>query len=388
MTFSMPNGGTQDLWLTGIGGGTGDVTVFGQHVCPYDVDAHFYAFNHFTVIDIAGLTADKTTACENEVVTFTATTTPPGYCWRVVWDAGTGQVGYTSPDCCDKKISWGDCGTKTVKARICCHELSTSITVDCQSVVGPDDLWYFGLDPAGANYSPPNDAVQSAFTFARASTGSFDWTCSNDVCIVNGSACGQALSGVDLPIVIVRTRSGSAFLGAWVRCKWTSTSGSGATADCRRIFTVRKPSRLERSGYQSAPFVYGNARGFESYIHYRIRDQFDAVLPYPVPWNEQFTTAPVSDWPNEDWPWGPQMGWTVNPNDAFDTIRRSEEPPILDLHPDPLFPGQGGGPIDHRQGLWRVGSAVIGQGLPVLCCGNSPILTWQIYQDHGDHLCP
>lgn len=311
-----------------------------------------------------------------------------GHCVMITWTNEAGTVVYTSPDNCTKTITWADCSSgRLVKAKMCCKVLTVKVKIDCQAVAGPEDMWWFGVDPAGNNFAPPNYAVESTFGFTRESVGTFQWSCSGEACIVSGATCTQSVSGTNLAAVSVRTRGPSAgLLSAWVRCKWTHPSGS-PTVTCNHYFTVLKPAKLNRLGRQDAqcPLPPAQPIGFTSEIHYEILDQFGAVLPREVPWNEQFTTAEQSDWLNETWPWGPECGWPVNPANAYDTIQRVKLP---SMWPDPEPPWGSGGAIDHRQGLWRVGTTQIGQGLAVESCPNSPILTWQIYRNHGDHTCP
>src|SRR5690606_12035768 len=150
------------------------------------------------------------------------------------------------------------------------------------------------------------------------------------------------------------------------------------TLTCTKNFNVFAPVALERFGApDDTAYPPGTEIGYESKIHYKIKEHFGTILPRDVPWNEKFNGIPVSDWVGEDWGWGAQNGWVVNPNDAFDTIRRSAPPGVLT--PDPRAPYNGAGKIDHVPGTWRVGSADIGEGLHV------KNVVWQIYQDHGNH---
>jgi hypothetical protein len=177
-------------------------------------------------------------------------------------------------------------------------------------------------------------------------------------------------------------------------CVEASTDVSGPSNPF--CLTVRAPTLQYRRTNDRPATSFGQPVGYESQVHYRIRDQFNTILPTPIPWNEQFTSGVVRDYvcnagvptPCPNWNRGAEVGGTVDPNDAVDHVSIWATGFNV-LRPNPKFPSAGSDAltcdsagqkmIDHWTGEWRIGSADAGVGLL------AETLIWQRYTDHARH---
>ena len=114
-----------------------------------------------------------------------------------------------------------------------------------------------------------------------------------------------------------------------------------------------------------------------SFIHYRIEDQFNTVLPRDVEINEKWTGGVVADAPGMNWRRGDAGPAKVNPADWKDVVG-GEASTFTPMPQNPQTP-LGNTAVTHWNGEWRVGSKDIGKGLRV------QTNTWQKYQDHARH---
>jgi hypothetical protein len=88
-------------------------------------------------------------------------------------------------------------------------------------------------------------------------------------------------------------------------------------------FTInmRRPYKLTPHGtIDNADATYGYA----SHMHYQILDQTGAVMPFPLPLNEHFTSGLVNDYPGTNWRFPHNCGPThvcgnnYSPSDWYD----------------------------------------------------------------------
>jgi hypothetical protein len=112
-----------------------------------------------------------------------------------------------------------------------------------------------------------------------------------------------------------------------------------------------------------------------------LAEKLGGGLPSDLEWNEKFSNVIINDFSGKvGWTRSAQNGWVIHPADAYDNIARSVLP-VTGWTPNPQPPQQprGGVKVDHWTGTWRVGSVQIGKGLSL------KDVTWQAYQDHGNH---
>jgi hypothetical protein len=134
--------------------------------------------------------------------------------------------------------------------------------------------------------------------------------------------------------------------------------------------------------------------GYDSLIHYQIRDQTGLVLPYVVPLNEHFTSVLFCDYMPHgvcatNWRRGKNCGPTSFCGDQFDPSNWPDEIQgealTSNYQPPPMPPGPIPIPlnlpikIDHWSGTWSVGSGEPGMGVIV------QLNDWQKWQNHGRH---
>ena len=156
--------------------------------------------------------------------------------------------------------------------------------------------------------------------------------------------------------------------------------------------TVRKPYELfpkSVAGHASDATNVVDLRdatfGYESDIHYEIRDQNGDVLPFPVPLNEHFTSGLINDYPGTNWRFPDNCGPThfcsgnYPPTNWYDQVQG--EAVGHGFVPPPMVPGTplGNVKVDHWNGTWGIGDGTPGKGVTV------QTNTWQKWQDHARH---
>ena len=238
------------------------------------------------------------------------------------------------------------------------------------------DLWWFNGE------SPANYHVTITVTAQGATTGTFKWQViagGDKVNLNNGGDDSDTIIATDDNTVVVKSTAPSTSLNdVTIRFTYNNVFVQDLS------LTVRAPDNLEHLNDDDDDW----GDGWRTTISYRIRDQFNQVLPQNVPWNEDIdgngqysndttvSNAAVSDWEGENWPWGQENGVITNPNNAQDVFVRSG----ASATPPTENPHGGNVKVDHvPQGKLRVGSATIGRGVIVRN------LVWQTYRDHGRH---
>jgi len=255
------------------------------------------------------------------------------------------------------------------------------VAVLAPRITGRREVWWFnGQQPDEANYrtSIVLRAAPSGYTYRWRKVLNGD----GDVDLTPQSATA------------VRATSAQASSANEDVCVRAATDVSGPSNPF--CLSVLAPT-LEYVNTHDIPATdFGRPVGYESDMHYHIRDQFNNLLPNPIPWNETFTTGVVRDYhcapgvttPCPNWNRGAEVGGTVDPNDAVDHVSIWANSFGV-LRPNPKFPPAGsdaltcssGGQrrLDHWAGEWRVGGPNAGDGVL------AETLIWQRYTDHARH---
>jgi hypothetical protein len=152
-----------------------------------------------------------------------------------------------------------------------------------------------------------------------------------------------------------------------------TVSTNGVTSDPMQL-AVLKPSRLMPISTKDAA---DSTYGYTSTVHYRILDRLGTTLPHFIGFNEQFTSAPITDFAGTNWRPGPVGGNTQDPLDAKDVIEG--EALVQTPTPKPPRTVLSSAKVTHRPGQWYVGSNTVGSGVK----GQTNI--WQKYLDHARH---
>lgn len=162
-----------------------------------------------------------------------------------------------------------------------------------------------------------------------------------------------------------------------------TVSANGATSDPFMV-RVKRPYRIVRLGL---PDDHGLAfHGYQTFLHYEIRDQFDEVLPNPFPAREVFTTGQIDDRRN-DWLVGTLQGYSgaySNPADFKDNITGQFSSFGFVPHPEPKAPPACHGSLCPDKITHFCGYVVVG-GVCELCGVMVATLAWQRFRDHGRH---
>ena len=247
------------------------------------------------------------------------------------------------------------------------------------------DLWWFNGEDPGGGYN-----ITATLTVSPLTTGTFKWDViagSDKIDLNNGGADADSITATDDNTVTVKSTSPSAAAASVTKDVTVQLTYNG-TPVCTFDLAVFAPHSLHHLAnidhdYAALPPPYPDYTGYWCEIKYEILDQFDRVLPYDVPWNEDFNkdganpVSGISDYSGENWGWGPESGWSVPPSGAIDNLARPDLPGLV---PPAQNVGSGTVKIDHVIGAWYVGSTTIGDGVLVL--DNNK---WQMYQDHGRH---
>jgi hypothetical protein len=178
------------------------------------------------------------------------------------------------------------------------------------------------------------------------------------------------------------------------------TATVNGTQVCQQFLTVQAPASLKALPIIDQPYK----GGYLSQIHYQILDLSGAVLPHPLPWNEdidgngvpssqdEINNAAIKDYSiangdpaDENWVSNGDTGYDpIDPSDCADYVGAlagtGKVPTPLSPPTDPTK--LSGVKVCHwsAQGSLHVGSATPGKGVLV------KTLTWQKYLDHGRHL--
>jgi hypothetical protein len=256
------------------------------------------------------------------------------------------------------------------------------VAVLAPRILGPNEVWWFDGEQ-------PNEATYPTSIRLRAAPSGYTYRW-NKVLAGNGDVDLTPESST----LAARARGLHASSATEDVCIEVSTSVSGPSNPF--CLTVLAPTLEYVFSHDIPATDFGQPVGYESDIHYRIRDQFNNILPDPIPWNETFTTGVVRDYvcnpavppPCPNWNRGAQVGGTVDPNDAVDHVSIFATAFGV-LRPSPKFPAAGSDALtctspgqrrlDHWQGEWRVGGPNVGDGVL------AETLTWQRYTDHARH---
>ena len=324
------------------------------------------------------VSVDRMAAGVGKDVTFTATTDPAGYEAMVAWTGGgtpaTGVGGQFV-------TSWDQPGEKTVTGR-CRNSTDTEDVTIIKLDIDPLLIWWFNGE------SPPNYPLHATITAAGATEGAFDWRVvdgKSKVDLCNGGVSSDLIEATDDNTVTVHSTDASApdvevTPDVWITLTYNGDEVGGV------LTAVLTPHRLEYVDTVHSPF----AGGYKSKVIYKIKDQFDRVLPHEVGFNEDIdgngvysdkptvSAAAISVWPSENWGWGEEGGVLHDPSAAYDAICRFEpaRTPSVESPHEPVQYD----PIDHSLlGGWYVGSVDVGKGVQVSAT------VWAIYRDHAEH---
>lgn len=224
---------------------------------------------------------------------------------------------------------------------------------------GPDELWYFDGE------DPPNYDVTDTLNSNR-SAGTYRWTTSPELALSSATAAS--------PDVTTRGSSRRP-LDVWIHLEHTTPDGTVTTDQHNMtVFTAESLDHLRNNDNADPNW------GYETFVHYRILDQFGDTLPEDVPINEQWTSGITVDFNGMNWRRGPE-GWaTVSPADWADHIQG--ENTARHNVPAPVGPGHpnAGVRVYHWDGDWYVGSSTIGDGSLVAS------VTWQKQRGNARHV--
>jgi hypothetical protein len=151
----------------------------------------------------------------------------------------------------------------------------------------------------------------------------------------------------------------------------------GITSDPFKL-TIRAPYTLGSSPDHPVP-VYSADPTFvwNVQIWYRVLDNFLSPLPNPVPINENWTSAIVHDYLNENWRRGDPGCANLDSTATFFDLIAGE---TSDHSPAPTYnQQQNGSAVQHWGQEWRLGTCMIGSGPRVQTD------TIQKYTDHAAH---
>ncbi len=246
------------------------------------------------------------------------------------------------------------------------HSLSDtdSVSIKVFQVTQTKKLWWFnGEDPA--NY---DITITLQAKGLNPPQGTYKWDVTQGTDKVDFENNSDTITKTDADLVTVKS-TGKSSTEDDVVIKFTY-NGNWIT---NHALTVYAPDHLMHTGDTDTDWF----SGYVSKIWYETHDRFHNTLTSNLDNNENFTSAPVSDYTGETWGWGTAGGGTVDPSNWYDRIQRSNP----NDYPTPQNPQSplGNTKIDHRLGDWYFGSATPGQGVKVATT------KWQIYRDHGRH---
>jgi hypothetical protein len=239
-------------------------------------------------------------------------------------------------------------------------------------------VWWFNYaNPQPENYITVLGATSGGTDYVWMITGGTQYAQFSD-----GSTTFD--SGKTNTVVVFPTENGDPGMtsGAFATITVTMTNSKGTSTSNPFNITINKPNSLFYVGQDDKPYHEGQIQGYQSLIHYEIRDLFDIPLPNPVPAAEAFGPLIIDDldsnWPTPDQEGNPQ----ADPKDLMDNIATAvgphSNPPAMPPSLHPLKP-LGTLAIDHWVDNLTVGSTTPGEGSFV------ETLRFQRFQDHGRH---
>ena len=299
---------------------------------------------------------------------------------------GTGLFKVTDDDGLLTTLTHGESTNLTIGRKIYI-DVSTNVL----SVQLDHDVWWFnGENPTGG-YN-----IAATLAVSPLTTGTFKWDVisgSDKVDLNNGGADADSITATDDNTVTVKSTAPSAGAATVTKDVTVRLTYNGV-AVCTYDLAVFSPDHLVHLG----DIDQTNGTSFTSLICYEICDQFDDLLPYDVPWNEDIDgngvasdaatveAAAISDWTvangrpeDENWGWGAEGSVVTPPGAATDGISRGAPPGRVPSPRNPQSP-LGSDKIDHSPaGGWYVGSLTPGEGVRVID------VVWQMYRDHARH---
>jgi len=232
------------------------------------------------------------------------------------------------------------------------------------TISGPDTVWWF-------NGASPSTYTTSIKLTAQPAGGSYQWQIvsgSNEIAISNATAQSATITGTGLS----DTEGDQS----------VTVAVNGVTSSPFAI-TVRGPYMLVKATPYANTTNNANS-GWSTTLSYVISDNLGEILPWPVPFNEQWTSSlsygSGYNAQNCTWPQASAGGSSTTsqlPSDLYDSIA----PPAITTNPKPT--PQGAGSSTNLVIYWgqefQVGSSTPGQGAPVQTD------TIQYYIDHAAH---
>jgi Glucodextranase, domain B len=306
--------------------------------------------------------------CVGDTKTLVAIGCPPGGSYQ--WSSSDSSIVSVNPTSSPKTTATGNApgtATITVKYTVLGKTLQNSVDLNAVKILQDADLWWFNMA------SPANYKVNVTLTAQGASTGSFHWEVVDGTDKVNFENNATSIDITDKNTVGLKSIGASAS-AANVTKDVTIRLTYNGTAMCDFTTVVFAPSRLVfLRNVDLADATYG----YESDLHYSIKDQFNRTLSSNVELNEHFTTGQIADFPGMNWRFPVNGGATVAPTDWFDKVQ-GEGATFMPTPQNPQNP-LGGTKVSHWDGEWSIGSTGIGAGLQV------QTNTWQKYRDHARH---
>ncbi len=255
----------------------------------------------------------------------------------------------------------------------------------CSCGLGDATIWWFNGE------SPDGYKVSTIATVTGApSDATLDWSIeSGEPATITGSGSSVTIKGT----------------GPSAEHGVTIDLTINGTKMCPQFLTVKVPNKLTPLTPEYADYrvtYLGQDAGYLSVMQCQIVDQFNAVLPSPVPFAEDIngdglpsksdkvTQDRISDFTlqngynaNEDWIWGDEaIDPKADPNRVTDNIGSAR--PSGEWTPNPKVPQNplSMTPIAHSSpnGGFFVGGSDIGKGVKVRT------LSWHRYIDHGRHI--
>jgi hypothetical protein len=234
-----------------------------------------------------------------------------------------------------------------------------------QGINASDDLWFFGNE----NTECYSESV--TLTIQQPQVGTYIWWVSGNLAAVDFENNSDTYVGGD-SVVLKSTGNSVAIDDVQIYAALVANSGNPLLI----LMTVPIPRSLVHLRNQDLALA---SRGFNTKIHYSLRDQFGRVLPRAIEMNEKWTSEVVVDFEGANWRRGLEKNAKVNPADAIDSL--TGMPIAANPVPIPIAPQNplGTTKIFHWNGAFFVGSRTSGRGIMV------QTHTWQFFQDHGRH---
>jgi hypothetical protein len=265
-------------------------------------------------------------------------------------------------------------GTQTRTATLTMNAaLATTTTCVKTSKVCPNLWWFNGASPQPTNYvttiqSPTGGTdytwtIEDGTLYAQFSNGSstIDTKTKNSVEVLPNGDPGDGPPPIVSVTVVVKSKKGTATANPF-------------------ILHLRKPYELmPGSIVDKSNATYG----YQSQIYYQTLDQTGAVLPFPVPMNQDFGSL-ADDYSGTNWAEPKNCGTTgvctslFTPSNWYDLVEGAKTTGSVPLSEKPQSP-LGSTAVDHWSGSWGVGNGHPGTGVTV------QTNTWQRFRDHARH---